>query len=156
MSTCYRCGMTAIDSARYCPGCGSEVALATRSTRTPYNQISHPTMPESHHLAAARGFGQVFGIHPTIAFLTLVIDVMLFGGEAVTGFMTLPLSIGAGAVLGFIAYKAQINWYGDDKESAMIKGLILALLTAIPTPLPAILYVPSGIVGLVHNLRKKK
>ena len=36
-----------------------------------------------------------------------------------------------------------------------IKALILGLLTAIPTPLPAILSIPSGIVGLVHNLRKK-
>ena len=43
----------------------------------------------------------------------------------------------------------------DDNEAAFIKGLILAFLTAIPTPLPALLYVPSGIVGFVHNLRRK-
>jgi hypothetical protein len=47
-----------------------------------------------------------------------------------------------------------MRWYGDDAESARIKGLILGLLTAIPTPLPAVLYVPAGILGLVHNLRK--
>ena len=40
-------------------------------------------------------------------------------------------------------------------KSAAIKAMILGLLTAIPTPLPAILSLPSGIVGLIHNLRKK-
>jgi len=30
-----------------------------------------------------------------------------------------------------------------------------AFLTAIPTALPAFIYVPSGVVGLVHNLRRK-
>ena len=58
-------------------------------------------------------------------------------------------------VLGLIAFKAQMRWYGDDRESAMIKGLILGLLTAIPTPLPALLYIPSGLLGMVHNFRRK-
>jgi hypothetical protein len=38
----------------------------------------------------------------------------------------------------------------------MIKGLIVGLLTAIPTSLPGFLTIPSGIVGLVHILRRKK
>jgi hypothetical protein len=111
--------------------------------------------PYAVHPAQARGFTQRFGIHPTIAFLTLVVDLMLFGGEVATMGAILPVSIGAGFVLGFISYMAQRKWYGDDKDSAAIKALILGLLTAIPTPLPAILSVPSGIVGLIHNLRKK-
>jgi hypothetical protein len=90
-----------------------------------------------------------------MAALTVIVDLMLFGGEVATLGAILPVSIGAGAVLGVIAYRAQRKWYGDDRESAAIKAAILGLLTAIPTPLPAILSVPSGIVGLVHNLRKK-
>jgi hypothetical protein len=121
----------------------------------------YPAAPEylppayAQHAARARGFSQVFGIHPTIAFLTLVVDLMLFGGEVATMGAILPVSIGAGFVLGLIAYMGQRKWYGDDKDSAAIKALILGFLTAIPTPLPAILSVPSGIVGLIHNLRKK-
>jgi hypothetical protein len=61
-----------------------------------------------------------------------------------------------GIALGFITYKAQRHWYRDDQESAIIKGLIVALLTAIPTSLPGFLTIPSGIVGLVHILRRKK
>ena len=59
-------------------------------------------------------------------------------------------------VLGVIAYLAQRKWYGDDKDSALIKALILGFLTAIPTPLPAMLTVPSGILGLVHKWRRKQ
>jgi hypothetical protein len=111
--------------------------------------------PFAQHAATARGFGQRFGIHPAIASLTLIVDLMLFGGEVATMGAILPVSIGAGAVLGLIAYLGQRKWYGDDKDSAAIKALILGFLTAIPTPLPAILSVPSGIVGLIHNLRRK-
>jgi hypothetical protein len=80
---------------------------------------------------------------------------MLNAGEIATMGLLVPVSIGAGIALGYITYKAQINWYGDDKESAKTKAIILALLTAIPTALPAILYVPSGMVGLFHNFRRK-
>jgi hypothetical protein len=56
-------------------------------------------------------------------------------------------------VLGFVTYRAQMKWYGDDRESALIKSVAVGLLTAIPTPLPAIVYVPSGILGLFHAAR---
>ena len=97
----------------------------------------------------------MFGFHPSIAVLTLIVDSMLFGGNVMTLGALLPVSISAGLVLGFIAYLGQRKWYGDDKESAFIKALVLGFLTAIPTPLPAVLSVPSGIVGLIHSLRRK-
>jgi hypothetical protein len=115
---------------------------------------SRPSQSASHG-AVAKGLGQTFGILPSIAFLTLVVDTMLFGGEAGTLGASIPISCVAGGVLGVITFLAQRKWYGDDSEAALIKGLILAFLTAIPTPLPALLYVPSGIVGLVHNLKRK-
>ena len=111
--------------------------------------------PLQHHVAKARGFSQIFGIHPGIAFLTLIVDLMQFGGDVLTAGALLPVSIGAGAVLAYISYIAQRKWYGDDKETALIKASILGLLTAIPVPLPAVLSLPAGLVGLVHNLRKK-
>ena len=107
------------------------------------------------HHAAARGFAQTFGLHPAIGLLTIVVDWMLFGPEALSGFTsTLFLSIPVSAVLGFITYRAQRKWYGDDDESAKLKALgSLALLTAIPSPLPGFLYVPAGMVGF---FRRKK
>jgi len=81
---------------------------------------------------------------------------MLFGGQIATLGASVLLSVPAGIALGLITYKAQRHWYGDDRESAIIKGLIVGLLTAIPTSLPGFLTIPSGIVGLAHMLRRKK
>lgn len=105
--------------------------------------------------STARGFGQIFGIHPAMAFLTLIVDTMLFGGEVGTLGASLVISFAAAGMLAVITFLAQRKWYGDDDESALIKALILGFLTAIPTSLPAVVYVPSGVVGLVHSLRRR-
>jgi hypothetical protein len=97
-----------------------------------------------------REFTQLFGLDPRIAILMFIIDMMLFGESVLTLGLLIPVSLVAGFVLGFVTYRAQMKWYGDDRESALIKGVIVGLLTAIPTPLPAILYLPSGILGLIH------
>jgi hypothetical protein len=152
---CTRCGFALSPASRFCPSCGVATGIVVPADNQPRDVSFQPAIAYDHHLAKARGFGQIFGIHPAIAFLTLVVDMMLFGGELATLGAILPISIVSGLILGIIAYMAQRKWYGDDKDSAIIKALILAFLTAIPTPLPAILYVPSGIVGLIHKLRGK-
>jgi hypothetical protein len=127
---------------RYCSACGASV-----------NESVIPVPPSAH---AARGIGQVFGIDPRIAFLTFVLDLMLFGVEGVSAFASvLFVSLPAGVALAYITYKAQMKWYGDDHDTALIKGCILGLLTAIPSPLPSIVYIPSGIVGLFHGIRRR-
>jgi hypothetical protein len=108
---------------------------------------------------ASKALDQIFGIDPRVAFLAFVVDLMLFGTAAATMGITLPilipLAMVAGVVLGRITYKAQVKWYGDDHDSAMIKAGIIGLLTAIPVGIPAIVWVPSGILGLLHNARKR-
>lgn len=152
---CSHCGFVAQQPGRFCPACGTQTGFAFPFPAPQTYPATLHTNPFVYHAARARGLGQLFGIHPAIAFLTLVVDLMLFGGELATLGAILPISIGAGVVLGLIAYLAQRKWYGDDQHSAVIKALILAFLTAIPTPLPALVTVPSGIVGLIHNLRRK-
>ena len=61
---------------------------------------------------------------------------MLNAGDLVSMGVLLPVSAAAGVVLGYVVYRAQINWYGDDKESARIKAIVLGLLTAIPNADP--------------------
>jgi hypothetical protein len=117
---------------------------------------SNQSLENGPQPATTRGFGQIFGLHPAMAVLTLIVDTMLFGGAVVTMGAILPLSFAAGVVLAFITFLAQRKWYGDDDEAAFIKALILGFLTAIPTPLPAVLYVPSGVIGLIHGLRRKQ
>jgi len=105
--------------------------------------------------AKEKGVAQIYGLDPRVAFLTLIVDLMLNAGDIASMGLLVPFSIAAGVVVAYITYKAQMNWYGDDHESAKIKAIILGLLTAIPTPLPAILYIPSGILGLFHSFRRK-
>lgn len=113
-----------------------------------------PPNSDSHH-ATARGLAQILGIHPLPAILTLGADAMLFGGTIATGGAIWPLALIVAAVLGFITYRAQMRFYGDDSEAAMIKAVSVSLLTAIPTSLPGFLTLPSAVVGVVHTLRSK-
>ena len=103
----------------------------------------------------ARGFGQLFGLDTRVAALTFVVDAMVFGGTVASGGLLLPVAVGAALVLGFVTYRAQRRWYGDDHDAALIKACILGLLTAIPTPLPAVLYVPSAILGALRLARAR-
>jgi hypothetical protein len=116
---------------------------------------SPPVIHNDPHKVRGRSFDQLWGLHPGIALLALVIDTMLFGGALATLGAILPLSLAVGVALGFITYRAQKRWYGDDDENALIKAAILTVLTVIPTPLPAFLYLSSGALGLVHQLRRK-
>ena len=150
---CSRCGFVTSQPSPFCPACGTQTGLAMPFPAP--QQYTPPVIGFDQGVARARGFGQIFGLHPAVAFLTLIVDLMLFGGEIATLGTLLPVSIASGFVLGVIAYLAQRKWYGDDKDSAFIKALILGFLTAIPTPLPALLYVPSGIIGLIHSLRRR-
>jgi len=122
----------------------------------PSHQVPVYPLPDNRSAVSAGGFGQVFGLDPRVVFLTTVVDTMLFGGQFITLGTSSLLSVPVGIVLGVITYKAQRHWYRDDRESALIKGLIVGLLTAIPTSLPGFLTIPSGVIGLVHLLRRKK
>lgn len=80
---------------------------------------------------------------------------MLHSADVVSAGLLIPLSMLSGAVLGYITYKSQMKFYGDDAEAAKIKALIIAVLTAIPSPLPYMLFIPAGLVGWFHNLRRR-
>jgi hypothetical protein len=109
---------------------------------------------DDHH-AAARGFSQMFGLHPIPAITTLAVNAMLFTGTIATMGAIVPLALVVAVVLGVIIYRSQKRFYNDDHETALIKAMAVGLLTAIPTGLPAFLTVPSAVVGVVHTLRGK-
>jgi hypothetical protein len=157
MLACAQCGSQIHETSRFCSSCGVPNPAVTLSQSFP----ARPTLVYPQPIRRSPGsgvvsFGQFFGLDPRIAFLTLVVDAMLFGGDILTMGTSMLLSVPAGIVIGFITYKAQRHWYRDDRESAMIKGLIVALLTAIPTSLPGFLTIPSGLIGMIHLLRRKK
>jgi len=112
-------------------------------------------VPPGHQGAAAKGLAQTFGLDIRTAILTVIVDLMLFGGDVVSLGALVPLEFIVGGVLGVIAYKIQKKWYGDDHDSALIKALIVGLLTAIPAPITPIIAIPGGILGLINMSRKK-
>jgi len=120
-----------------------------------YDEPSPPSFEANHHQVAARGFGQTFGLHPAMAMLTVAVDLMLHAAEVVSAGLLIPFSMMAALVLAVIVYRAQRRMYGDDRDSAWTKSAVVAVLTAIPSPLPYMLFVPAGVVGLVHSLRRK-
>ena len=152
MLSCTQCGSAMPDSHEYCGKCGKQIDRSALVQRGPRFQRIPNKNPGT--VGSIGRFGQLFGLDPRVAFLTLIVDMMLNAGDLISMGLLLPVSIAAGVVLGYVVYRAQINWYGDDKESARIKALILGLLTAIPTPIPEILYIPAGLLGLFHGFRR--
>ncbi|HEX3685277.1 MAG TPA: hypothetical protein VHU83_22275 [Bryobacteraceae bacterium] len=161
MKACARCGTAMNETNRFCGVCGMDHSPVRTYPGASVQQAPQYPGPPSDHVPS-RGFGQMFGLDPRIAFLAFVVDFMLFSGGALsvaaTAGLSLPIlfciSTIAGAVLGFATQKAQMKWYGDDRESALIKGLIVGLLTAIPVGIPVLVWVPSGILGWLHNRGK--
>jgi len=152
MLFCTQCGNAIQGAHQYCGKCGRQIESSELVLRGPRFQRIPNKNPEP--VGAMGRFGQLFGLDPRVAFLTLIVDMMLNAGDLLSMGLLLPVSVGAGIVLGYAVYRAQINWYGDDKESARIKAVILGLLTAIPTPIPEVLYIPAGILGLFHGFRR--
>lgn len=94
----------------------------------------------------AGGFSQRFGLSPLVAFFTLGCDTILFGSE-LTGIGVL-FSIPVGAIVGYLSYLGQRRFYGDDHEAALVKGSMLGVLVALPSSIPAALYLPAGFLGM--------
>jgi hypothetical protein len=110
-----------------------------------------PTMPQA---AASRGLAAMFGLDIRAAVLTILVDLMVVSIDTVSFETLLPLGILIAAILAFIVYRIQIE-YGDDKQSAMTKCLIIGLLTAIPAPLSPLVAIPGGLLGIVKAIRHR-
>ena len=154
MIYCTQCGTTIRDAHQFCWNCGAKA-----EGPTPVTKVPAPLMPQSQTktkpAAPHSRFAHMFGLDPRIAFVSLVVDMMLNAGDIASAGLLVPVGIMAGLVLGYVTYRAQINWYGDDPESARLKAIILGLLTAIPTPLPELLYVPAGLIGLFDGFFRR-
>lgn len=93
-----------------------------------------------------------FGLHPLTALLLFAVDWMLFGEEVATGGIGWVISLPVGVLLGLVAMQIQKRFYKDDDRRARAKGLIVALLTAIPTPLSTLGLLPLAAFGAVKVL----
>jgi len=114
----------------------------------------HPTTPvPTHHRG---GFIQTFGLDYRVALLALLVDFIAFSGDILSAGLLYPVELGAAVVLSFVTYKIQRAWYGDDRDSALIKAAVVGLLTAIPVPITWLVAGPGGFIGLLHAIFRRR
>jgi hypothetical protein len=114
--------------------------------------VDGPAAPTANH-----GFLQHFGLDVRVAALVLIVDNLVFTATFISAGLLYGVEAVAGIVLAYITYKIQRHWYGDGHDSALIKALIVGLLTAIPVPLSTSLPVgAAGFLGFLHMLLPKR
>ena len=163
MAFCSHCGNSHLAAATFCHKCGNRllagaVTIATEergllSARTAGGSVTS-TAPAAPPRGGV-GFIQTFGLDIRVAILAVIVDTLVFGGTIVTFGALYFFEVAAGVVLGYITYKIQSNWYGDDHNAALIKGLVIGLVTAIPAPITWLFAVPGGTLGFLHMFRRK-
>jgi hypothetical protein len=104
--------------------------------------------------APERGFLQLVGLSPATAALAIGVDLLLFAEDVISLGMLVPLSVLAAGALGFCTYKLQRKW-GDDHDAAIVKAVVIGLVTAIPVPVTPLLAVPAGLAGVMKNALRK-
>jgi hypothetical protein len=158
ITTCLPCNLLLAPGATFCGNCGAPAGALTAPT------IGAPIMPPANAQIyippdAPPVFGrlmQMFGLHPIVIFATLAIDWMLFAEEVATVGVGWILSIPVGFVLGVGVAFCQRYMFRDEWGAAIGKAIIVGLLTAIPAPIPTVLLLPSGALGILKSVRGSK
>jgi hypothetical protein len=97
-------------------------------------------------------FIQKLGLHPLVAIGMIGVDMMLFASDAVPA-IGWGISSLVGLVLMIPCILLQRFGYKDSWMVAIGKGIIVGTLTAIPTPLPAIITGAGGVLGTIGTFR---
>ena len=93
------------------------------------------------------------GLHPLVAFAMVVIDIMLTAADL---FTAATVSVLVAIILTIPCVLLQRYAYKDEWGVAIGKGLIVGILTAIPTPLPAIVTGMGGVAGAIGLFSEPK
>ena len=93
------------------------------------------------------------GLHPLVAFSMVLVDLMLTASDLVTAG---TVSIVVAILLTIPCILLQRYAYKDEWGVAIGKGMIVGILTGIPTPLPAIVTGAGGIAGAIGLLTERK
>ncbi len=99
-------------------------------------------------------FLQTVGLDPLVAFTVVAIDFMLFAPDS-TG-VGWVISCIVGLLLVLPCTLLQRFSFGDKWLAAFAKGVIVGILTAIPTPLPSVVIFSVGVAGLLSQFNRKQ
>ena len=101
---------------------------------------------------ALKKFSQFFGLHPLVGFGMVAADMMLFGAEVSTAMIGWAVTIPIGIALAVPCTLIQKYSFKDNWGTAIGKGMLIGLLTAIPSPLPAVVPFIGGALGVIKML----
>lgn len=101
-----------------------------------------------------KNFCQAFGLHPLTGFGMFAVDWMLFGGELGSGGIGIALTVPFALALSVPCILIQKHSFDDSWGAAIGKGLMVGVLTAIPTALPSVVSVGAGFLGVGKFLIK--
>lgn len=93
------------------------------------------------------------GLHPLVAFAMIVVDLMLVAADLAT---VAIVSIIVAVILTIPCILLQRYAYKDEWGVAVGKGMIVGILTAIPTPLPSIVTGIGGVAGAIGMFADRK
>jgi hypothetical protein len=101
-------------------------------------------------------FCQNFGLHPFVGFGMIAVDWMLFGSEAATLGVGWGVSVLVALALTPPCILIQKYSYKDSWGASAGKGLLVGVLTAIPTGLPSIVTFGGAAIGTARYLLPNK
>lgn len=127
------------------------------ASQTEYWRSSRQHVLGSRSMNTNQGPWGVIGIHPAGAIGVVAVDFMLFGGTvAIAGagwIVSVPIGLALGIAITLIQHRGSPQ---DDLFLAAGKGILIAILTAIPTPLPSAFVAAFGTAGAVSMLRQRR
>ena len=98
---------------------------------------------------------QTFGLHPIVAVGMTAVDFMLFSGTTVTAGIGWVITVPIAIALSIPCILLQKYTFEDNWGTAIGKGLLVGVLTAIPTPLPSIFSIGGGVLGTAKLLMSR-
>lgn len=97
---------------------------------------------------------QNFGLHPLVGFGMFAVDWMMFGSNVATAGMGMALTVPMAIALSVPCTLIQRFSYDDTWGAALGKGMMVGVLTAVPSPLPSLVPLASGVLGTTKLLQK--
>jgi hypothetical protein len=107
-------------------------------------------------MEALKKFCQTFGLHPLTGFGMFAVDWMLFAPEAGSLGTALVFTVPFALALTIPCVLIQKHSFNDDWGAALGKGIMVGVLTAIPSPLPSVVSLTAGALGIGKLLMKDK
>jgi len=96
---------------------------------------------------------KTMGLHPLVAIAMILVDLMLFPSDATP--VTWIVSVAVALALVIPCVLMQRFAYKDTWAVAISKGMIVGVLTAIPSPLPSIATAAGGVAGLIGAAKER-